>query len=135
MAHQKEGYIRMGLFNCPVDPAYIVLYCLNAVDIIAVTQKPALPRLVYRKISRLPVTPLIRGPNLNALTAKPPGKFIIPERMFRHAVHNVQNSFDPLPPFPTPQKKFGPAACLKPPFGGLRLFFAGFDLPLSFRYT
>jgi hypothetical protein len=127
MAHQKEGQTRAGFFNGPVNPAYIVLYRGYPVYVIAVPQKPALSRLVHRKIGGLPVAPLIGGPYLDAFAAKPPGKSIVTERMFRHTVYNMKNGPNPALFSPAPQEKLGPAPGFKP-------LLRGFDLPRAFRY-
>jgi hypothetical protein len=128
MAHQKERQARMRLPYGPVDPANIILYYWYPVYVIAMAQKPALPCLVHREVGCLPMSPLIRNPNLNTLAAKPPGKPVVTERMLSHAVYDMQNRIGFPPSAPAPQEKPDSAARFKPPV-------ISFDIPPIFGYT
>jgi hypothetical protein len=89
----------------PVDLLNIRYHQGKPVPVGAMPQKPSGSGAVHRRVRGFSMPPHIRGPDLEAPAAEPPGKFPVPQAMFRHTVNDMHHPPGPAFGFPLPYKK------------------------------
>jgi hypothetical protein len=99
--HEEQRGVMMGIEDSLVDHGEVVHDPGNGICIGAVSQDPAQLRGIGA--DGLAMAPLIRNPDLYAFPAEPQGKLFIAQRMFGHAVNNVQHG----PGLPVPAEVCG----------------------------